>query len=729
MYIKELTATFGRLENDTLSLSKGLNVIYAPNEGGKSTWTTFLRIMLYGLNTRDRSPNAEKRRYMPWSGGAMQGRMDVTAPQGDLTIIRRTQRTNSPMGAFSAVYAGTATPVDTLTAANCGESLVGVPQEIFERSAFIRQSGIAVDHNAALERRIASLITTGEEDTSFTDAAERLRKQLNHRQSNRTTGQIPQLNQSIASMQDTLQELESLENALQTDIQTQQSLQLRRQDILQQLTLHQDADRAQTAAQANAARDAYHRAQLQVKEIETQMGELPTKEELDTIRSDAAALETLQQATADAVEQARLAHQAAEQAEAPLSAHSLAGMTPEEAAQPPASESPRPALSFPGILLALLAGAISLGAVVYFTHNWPVAIGSGLGLTGVLLMSISLPLRRRQQQWDAQQSEAAAKRKEDAAAYTILYEAAAQARESAQAAAAAADSLESSYQARLAQLLSFVRSFCPAAETPADAQQAAADGLHRYAALEQAQRSVDDARIRWELVADQATDGEIPSIQRPIMSRQQLESIHSDISRKLTDLQRQIHTIQGSIQAIADPGQLRAQLELTQQKRDQLQTEYDAIELASQVLAQSNTSLQNRFSPALGEKSAKIFTKLTKGKYNKVVLGKDMIPSAQEFGQMFPHEAAVLSQGTADQLYLAVRLAICQLVLPEENPAPILLDDALVTFDDDRMAAALDLLVELAADRQILLFTCQKRELNYLAQAHPKRYHAINLEQ
>ena len=125
----------------------------------------------------------------------------------------------------------------------------------------------------------------------------------------------------------------------------------------------------------------------------------------------------------------------------------------------------------------------------------------------------------------------------------------------------------------------------------------------------------------------------------------------------------------------------------------------------------------------------KIFTKQTQGKYNKVVLSKDMVPSAQEAGEILPHEAAVLSQGTADQLYLAVRLAICQLVLPGDDPAPILLDDALVTFDDDRMAAALDYLVELAKDRQILLFTCQRRELDYLARTHPGAYHGSRLTQ
>lgn len=94
---------------------------------------------------------------------------------------------------------------------------------------------------------------------------------------------------------------------------------------------------------------------------------------------------------------------------------------------------------------------------------------------------------------------------------------------------------------------------------------------------------------------------------------------------------------------------------------------------------------------------------------------------------MLPRQAALLSQGTADQLYLAVRLAICQMVLPAEQAAPILLDDALVTFDDKRLAAALDYLAELGAERQILLFTCQSREARCLRETSPGKFRVITL--
>jgi len=52
--VRKMTASFGVLQNRTLELSPGLNIIEAPNEYGKTTWCAFLRAMLYGIDTAQR---------------------------------------------------------------------------------------------------------------------------------------------------------------------------------------------------------------------------------------------------------------------------------------------------------------------------------------------------------------------------------------------------------------------------------------------------------------------------------------------------------------------------------------------------------------------------------------------------------------------------------------------------------------------------------------------------
>ena len=98
-----------------------------------------------------------------------------------------------------------------------------------------------------------------------------------------------------------------------------------------------------------------------------------------------------------------------------------------------------------------------------------------------------------------------------------------------------------------------------------------------------------------------------------------------------------------------------------------------------------------------------------------MVLDRSLHLSAEPAGDTLYRDAALLSAGTADQLYLAARLAICDLVLPQDKQVPLVLDDALANFDDARCAAALRWLRKEAKRRQILLFTCHSREAAFFA--------------
>ena len=55
MWIKKLYANFGNLENKTLELSPGLNIVSGKNESGKSTWSAFIRAMFFGISTREKA--------------------------------------------------------------------------------------------------------------------------------------------------------------------------------------------------------------------------------------------------------------------------------------------------------------------------------------------------------------------------------------------------------------------------------------------------------------------------------------------------------------------------------------------------------------------------------------------------------------------------------------------------------------------------------------------------
>ena len=101
MKINKLTATFGKFNNESITFHGGLNVIYAPNESGKSTWCAFIMAMLYGVDGSERQRSGSlpvRQRYAPWSGAPMEGTAELTADKCDITIMRTTRYKNTNTG-------------------------------------------------------------------------------------------------------------------------------------------------------------------------------------------------------------------------------------------------------------------------------------------------------------------------------------------------------------------------------------------------------------------------------------------------------------------------------------------------------------------------------------------------------------------------------------------------------------------------------------------------------
>ena len=718
MEIHYLNATFGRLEQQELHLHPGLNLICAPNESGKSTWSAFIRTMLYGLSTRDRGPLADKNRYAPWSGAAMQGRMDLLADGRACTLLRNTRRANTPMGGFSCTYTGTATPVEGLTALNAGEQLLGVPREVFERSAFIGQNALAVQHDAELERRISALITTGEEDASYTESYERLKKQLNRRRSNRTTGQIPVLEREIDRVQETLREVDALQQQARQAQEETDALE-RRTDALRRQAAQQRAQQRQE--RVNAYRDAVQAAedaQRRADALTHAAAALPEDAALSLLEGQAAALPPELSALSEKRRAAEDTRRAAEDARAAWEAHPL---YPDDAAAlerraDAITPGKAPSLSLP-IADAVLLVICAVLTVLFRNASPQRWIFAGMAVLAAGLTAFSVLLRRRAiREGHALAERQRAALEEQIAEYIPLRQQAADDAEAARRAKALADDAEESCRARLTALLVQVRRFAPEAASLSDAQTALAEMRRRRSALAAAQQQAREAALYRDALRGQLTEAELsqPAVTITPDTAEDVTEALAQAQQALTEARRRYDTLLGRIRALDSSSDLTAQLSQKQEELARLQEEYDAIALAMTALEQANTILETRFSPALGARAAEIFSAITGGKYDKVLLSRDLTLSAEAAGDPMSRSIQQLSQGAADQLYLAVRLAICDMVLPAEKHVPLILDDALVTFDDDRLRAALDYLLSESKNRQILLFTCHNRERAYL---------------
>ena len=172
-------------------------------------------------------------------------------------------------------------------------------------------------------------------------------------------------------------------------------------------------------------------------------------------------------------------------------------------------------------------------------------------------------------------------------------------------------------------------------------------------------------------------------------------------------MQNQLGQYQGQKDLLGSREQLQQNLQKVRQRILQLETTYRALEIAQETLTAARTELQRRFAPRITKQAQDLLEKMTDGRYHTVTMGDDFSLQAAARQEDTLHDALWRSDGTMDQLYLSLRLAVAEELIPK---TPLILDDVLVRFDDERMGAAVKILRELAQNRQVILFTCQGRE-------------------
>ena len=154
---------------------------------------------------------------------------------------------------------------------------------------------------------------------------------------------------------------------------------------------------------------------------------------------------------------------------------------------------------------------------------------------------------------------------------------------------------------------------------------------------------------------------------------------------------------------------------LTKEKQEKLFLG-KAFDIAMEVLAEASVDLQRNYSPYLNEAVGNIMSTITGGKYRDIRTDDSLRLNIQPpdiAERVIPEQ---LSSGTADQVYFALRLAAVMLMEKDGETMPLFLDDPFVQYDEERTINALSLLKNESEKRQIILFTCKKREVELVRQ-------------
>lgn len=289
-------------------------------------------------------------------------------------------------------------------------------------------------------------------------------------------------------------------------------------------------------------------------------------------------------------------------------------------------------------------------------------------------------------------------------------------------------------------LLAQLRSLCT---------EAGADDVCQLPAIEQAsgkRRELErdlqtiDQQLR-SLAAGDALDHfiEQASQQDSATLEIELSKFESDLQRlqqRWTTAQQTVGRLRGEVEQMDASDQAAS----IQQERQNLlaamrrhANRYAELTIAEAALKRAIEHYrQNNEGPVL-RLASKYFNRLTDGEYECLQIEFDDKDQPKLVGIRPNAKSAVvanlMSDGTADALYLSLRLASLEVHLDTHNPIPLIVDDCLVQFDDDRAAAALGILSSMSNRTQVVLFTHHQHLLDLAAEnLSPGGFHSHRLD-
>ena len=207
------------------------------------------------------------------------------------------------------------------------------------------------------------------------------------------------------------------------------------------------------------------------------------------------------------------------------------------------------------------------------------------------------------------------------------------------------------------------------------------------------------------------------------------------LDKKIADRNEKINSLKIEIGAkqnqkelmsdeIGDLLKINESLDELEEEKKELLSLNNSYNLARECLENAYENIRNSLSPEFINKLSEIVSEVSNGKYKEInFTDTDGLVVQIEDGRFLPVER--LSQGTIDQMYLGLRLSTIDTISKEKMP--IILDETFAFFDDDRLENVLKFINDKYEDRQIIIFTCSKREIEALNRLNMD-YNYVDLE-
>lgn len=755
MKIKSLNiAAFGGLKNVQLSFQNGFNVVYGNNENGKTTIMNFIKMMFYGTErgSAQISKNLRKK-YTPWDNSGMAGSIDFENDGRNYRIERSFGSSNSTdKVTLIDLDLGTRETVS----ADIGASLFGLSSAAFERSIFIGQFGFPESNSTAegeINSKLSNLTLTGDQAISFDEVNARLQNAKFSLMSKSGKAGIYDKNLIAAK-----ELAEKIENAKQVQLEIENKKQLG--DALKNKILELSARAEQMKTKIDGEQDFRNAEKL------TEL--LALKEKLDAL-NETLRLENGQTADEMFVRKVEFCLSKIESLETKMDAKlnenkiieqnlqlalnpsidatpekleeltkKLENLEKEKTALSQKTDDLQKAVNTPKsksyIVFYALALVLDIVAAATFNFN-KLIFGACTGVSVIfLILAIILMLKGKSQSRNQKAELIDLKLKENNLISIISSE---------KANITAINTALNSNASIIEKQEELLRNNKKELDLLEQEKVIEADTLFelfkRYKAvdniavikdelLEISKKATAQKEIKQNInyilkdvgnISYDEARKKLANIKTPLENEIDFEGLKNQYSMLLSEITEQKTDLASLLTEIkslsANLGNIENdKIQLAELKNKILnQKDYcDSLDIAMSVLADSFIEVRRSFGSVLEKKASDIFKGITGGKYQSMSISKSFEIAVEKADTFGGKEIDYLSSGTADQAYLSLRLAICELMAQGGNLFPVLLDDALAQYDDNRTKTALEFLNEYSKNGQIIMFTCHNSVLN-----------------
>jgi len=183
--------------------------------------------------------------------------------------------------------------------------------------------------------------------------------------------------------------------------------------------------------------------------------------------------------------------------------------------------------------------------------------------------------------------------------------------------------------------------------------------------------------------------------------------------------QREIEIRRAALESADDAARLRTEIATLRTELAEAVAGWRTAIVGAELVRRAMARLVEDRRPAVVRDAARMFAAMTLGRYPTIE--QDEAGATLLVGEAGGRRKSVdeLSRGTAEQLYLALRLGLVLDHAGRGNDLPVVMDDVLVNFDEERATAVAQLLASFSEGHQVILFTCHGWTVDMIRTAAP----------